>query len=108
MAALADGAVGGEDRATYRATVGADHGRQTTSGDGVSRLPGDHSTGREVHPSAHGGSGRTCAADGRVPLPQYRLDSEELPGPATPAGVAGRTGGNAYAARQHSRRRVLR
>src|SRR5450755_4669317 len=108
MAAVADGAVGREDRPSYRSAIGADHGRQTAPGDGISRLPGDHSPGRQVLSSTHGGRGGTGIADGRVPLPQHRIDLEELAGPAAPAGVADRADGNAYTARQHSRCEVLR
>src|SRR5258708_38425338 len=84
MAAVADGAVGREDRPSYRAAIGEDHDRQTAPGDGISRLPGDHSAGRQVLSSTHGGRGGTRATDGRVPLPQHRIDPEELAGPATP------------------------
>src|ERR1017187_4550814 len=98
MAAIADGAVGGEDRPPYRAAIGEDHVRQTAPVDGISRLPGDHSAGRPVLSSTHGGRGRAGVADGRMPLPQHRFDSEELVGPAASAGVAGRTDGNASTA----------
>src|SRR5476649_2483212 len=56
----------------------------TAPGDGISRLPGDHSAGRQVLSSTHGSRGGVGAADGRVPLPQHRIDSEELAGPAAP------------------------
>src|SRR5260370_16690758 len=102
MAAVTDGAVGGEDRHPYRAAIGADHGRQTAPGDGISRLPGDHSAGRQVLSSTHGGRGGTRVTDGRVPLPQHRIDPEELPAPAAPAGPAARAPPTASTHRQHT------
>ena len=96
------------DRPPHRAVVREDPGRQTAPGDGISRLPGDHSAGRQVLACAHGGGGGAGAADRRVPLPQHRIDPEELARPAAPAGAAGRAAGTACTARQHSRRGVLR
>ena len=61
---------------------------------------------RYSHPR-NGGRGGAGVADGRVPLPQHRIDSEELVGPAAPAGVASPAAGNAGTAR-HSWRGVLR
>src|ERR1035437_1676114 len=108
MAAVADGAVGRDDRTAHRATIREDPGGQAAPGDGVSRLSGDHSAGEEVLECAHGGRGGACAADGRVPLPQRRIDPEELAGPATAAGHPGCAVDAAPTARQHSWSRVLR
>src|SRR5664279_3100600 len=108
MAAVADGGVGGEDWPSYHAVIREDPGGQAAPGDGVSGLSGDHSAGRQVLSSTHGSRSGACATDGRVPLPQHRIDSEELTGPAAAGVVAGCAIGNAGAARQHSWSGVLR
>src|ERR1017187_1484290 len=108
MAAVADGAVGGDDRPPHGSVIREDPSGQAAPGDGLPRLSGDHSAGEEVLECAHGGCGGACAADGRMPLSQRRIDSEKLAGPATAAGHSGCAIVAAPTAQQHSRSRVLR
>src|SRR5262245_2104099 len=98
MAAVANGAVGGEDRPLYSAVVREDSDGPAAPGDGVSRLSGDHSAGGEVLARADGSSSGACAAVGRLPLPQRGIDFEELAGPAAAAGGSGCATGSTSAA----------
>ena len=54
---------------------------------------GDHPAGREILSCPHGSRRGAGVADRRVPLPQHRVDPEELARPAALAIVFGAAGG---------------
>src|SRR5258706_14681337 len=108
MDAFAHGPLGSDHRSSYCALVRANHERKAASRDGLSRLPGHHTTGREVFGAARGSGGRACVAHRRVPLQEHRIDPEKLSRPGAAATVVAVTIGSTAAARQHPRCRVLR
>jgi len=56
--------------------------RQTASGDGLARLPGDHPVGGQVLRAARGSSLGTSLAHRCVPLQERRIDLEKLARPS--------------------------
>src|SRR5215475_8184897 len=100
-------ALGANHRTLHRATVRANDGGQAAPGDGIPRLFGRYPTGRKVLSCPRGSCRRTGATDRRVPLPQYRIDPEELARSAAFAVVFSTTGASTLS-RQYPRRGVLR
>ena len=79
--ALAADRRGAADRTVHRATGGSDPGGETTSGDGLSVLPGDSAAGENVSCRAHGSGSPALPAGAGLQLPEHGLDLEE---PARP------------------------
>src|SRR5579872_3417426 len=106
MDAIADGALGADHRPTYCSAVRTHSRRQAAPGDGISRLPGHHSSCRSVLTGSCGSRGGTGTAYWSVSLSERQVDLEELARRnyyERSAVVA-----TIITARQHPRRRVLR